>query len=53
MGLNEEKEIQDMLMEELKRDPQRPSIIRAWPAAGMSAINLSWLLKLPEKAEEQ
>jgi len=52
MALNEEKEIQDLMMEALERDPQRGMFLRAWPSAGMSHIHVSLLLRLSEKKEE-
>jgi len=50
MRLN--KEIQELLLAALERQPQRPPVIRAWPSTGMSTVNISLLSRLLEREKK-
>lgn len=49
MALDEGKEIQDLTMEALERDPQRPTVLHYWPSIGMSRAYIPSLSTLLEK----
>jgi hypothetical protein len=53
MAANEEKETRNLLAKELSKDLQHHSVIRAFPAAGMSHLNLIGLLRLLENEKER
>ena len=53
MSVNEEKEIRNLLAKELAKDLQHDSVIRAFPAAGMSHLDLIGLLRLLENEKER
>ena len=48
-----EKEIRNLLAKRLAKDLQHHSVIRAFPAAGMSHLDLIGLLRLIENEKER
>ena len=53
MSRREEKEPRDFVRKAVERDAKRRCATRAWPGAGMSSVNLLWLLKLIEQEKER
>jgi hypothetical protein len=51
MRPNGEREIRDLLMEALERQPQSPPLVRSWQSTGMSQVHLYLLSRLLEKKE--
>ena len=48
MSRDKAKKIRDPIAEALEHDAQHHLILHAYPSAGMSSVNVFWLLKLIE-----